>query len=66
MMNKPPLAADADPEYRSRLDAERATAQFRAPLTRDELRARGKLRRRAEEPDAGTLFPEPRQGGLFE
>ena len=48
------LCAQADPEYRTRLEAERVTLQFAAPMNR-----------KPSDLSESPLFGGPKQGGLF-
>lgn len=63
----PPIAGAPDPEYQARLDADRVTALWRAPITPDE-RAATRTRRTHRDPGPGALelFPQPEQTALFE
>jgi hypothetical protein len=56
--NQPPIAAEADPEYTTRIDAQRVTAEFAAP---------GRLIDQGKTPiNEAPLFDGPAQWNLFE
>lgn len=53
----PPIAGEADAEYTSRIDADRCTAEFAAPI---------RPRKPQDSIEDLPLFGGERQGGLFQ
>lgn len=58
MNTEPPIAGTADPEWESRLDAERVTLELKQKSTRRVDTGRKPI-------DESPLFGGERQGGLF-